>query len=80
MRCYFSRAVFVGGVAFCTISVFNRNILRQVTHPSDRLHAALDLLFDDDNGGCLSFSSELAIEHCQGQMTQITKSIVFGIK
>ncbi len=25
-------------------------------------------------------SSELAIEHCQGQMTQITKSIVFGIK
>eukprot|EP00903_Cladosiphon_okamuranus_P009917 g9414.t3 len=25
-------------------------------------------------------SSELAIEHCQGQMTQITKSIVFGVR
>lgn len=28
----------------------------------------------------IGHSSELAIEHCQGQMTQITKSIVFGIK
>ncbi|CAN0333154.1 unnamed protein product, partial [Discosporangium mesarthrocarpum] len=25
-------------------------------------------------------SSELAIEHCQGQLTQITKSIAFGVK
>lgn len=36
-------------------------------------------IYDDDTGG-VSSSSELAIEHCQGQMTQITKSIVFGLK